>query len=66
MARNIKFNFTENNNINEKPSQKTGIETNIVVMLIIILSIQVSVFIADKIPIGKEINIIRKVENIVN
>ena len=60
------FNFTENNNINEKPSQKTGIETNIVVMLIIILSIQVSVFIADKIPIGKEINIIRKVENIVN
>ena len=60
------FNFTENNNINEKPSQKTGIETNIVVMLIIILSIQVPVFTADKIPIGKEINIIRNVENIVN
>ena len=35
-------------------------------MLIIILSIQVPVFTADKIPIGKEINIIRNVENIVN
>ena len=60
------FSFTENNNINEKPNQKTGIETNIVVMAIIILSIQVSVFIADNIPIGKEINIIKRVENIVN
>ena len=60
------FSFTENNNINEKPNQKTGIETNIVVMAIIILSIQVPVFTADKIPIGKEINIIRNVENIVN
>ena len=60
------FSFTENNNINEKPNQKTGIETNIVVMAIIILSIQVPVFRADNIPIGKDINTIKNVENIVN
>lgn len=47
-------------------AKKTGIETNIVVILITILSIQVPVFIADNIPMGKEINIIRNVENIVN
>ena len=47
-------------------SQKTGIETNIVVILMTILSIQVPVFIAVSIPIGNEINIIRNVENIVN
>ena len=60
------FSLTENNSISENPSQKTGIETNIVVILMINLSIQVPVFIAVNIPIGNEINIIRNVENIVN